>query len=115
MTELNGPLCTENGNGIEQPDSLSFRAVSRSAGDLERYKERVWQLYAHHSVKQVCEILKKEDRIIVRYLALPLISEIPSRIRMSIFLTLFPAAKCCVEPYNSGEQSKPLKASIKNT
>jgi len=56
----------ENGNGIEQLDSSSLRAVSRSAGDLERYKTRVWQLYAHHTVKQVCEILKKEDRIFVR-------------------------------------------------
>ncbi len=66
MAELNGPRCTENGNGIGQPDSSSLRAVSRSAGDLERYKARVWHLYAHHSMKQVCEILKKEDKIIVR-------------------------------------------------
>lgn len=66
MAALNDPRCTENGNGIGQSDSSSLRAVSRSAGDLERYKARVRQLYAHHPIKQVCEILKKEDRIIVR-------------------------------------------------
>jgi len=66
MTDVSGPPGKENGNGIEQLDSSSLRAVSRSAGDLERYKTRVRQLYAHHTVKQVCEILKKEDRIFVR-------------------------------------------------
>jgi hypothetical protein len=65
MADLNGTPSTENGNGIEL-DSLSFRAVSMSAGHLEPYKAKVWQLYAHHSVTELCEILKREDRIIVR-------------------------------------------------
>jgi hypothetical protein len=66
MAELNVPQSMENGNSIEQPDSSSLRAVSKAAGHLERYKARVLQMYAHHTPKQICEILKREDRIIVR-------------------------------------------------
>jgi hypothetical protein len=66
MAELNAPQSMENGSSIEQPNSSSLRAVSKAAGDLERYKARVLQLYAHQTVKQMCEILKSEDRIIVR-------------------------------------------------
>jgi hypothetical protein len=66
MAELNISQSMENGNSIEQPDSSSLRAVSKAAGDLERYKARVLQLYARHSIKQICEILRREDRIIVR-------------------------------------------------
>jgi hypothetical protein len=66
MAELNISQSMENGNSIGQPDSSLLRAVSKAAGDLERYKARVLQLYAHHSIKQMCEILRREDRIIVR-------------------------------------------------
>jgi hypothetical protein len=66
MSELNVPQSMENGNSIDRPNSPSLRAVSKAAGDLERYKARVLRLYAHHSIKQICEILRREDKIIVR-------------------------------------------------
>jgi hypothetical protein len=61
MAELN-----VSQKSIEQPDSSSLRAISKADGDLERYKARVLQLRAHHTVKAMCGILKRDDRIIVR-------------------------------------------------